>query len=118
MLDGIFSTECETAMQAPGIRELLSLIGEGEENAVHARDLSRFFGLEEREIRRTVERLRRSGAVIASSQNGYYFPSDARELGEFVRKEERRAKSVFYTLRAARRLLKEMNREAGNDGTE
>lgn len=85
---------------------ILSAIGEGQKNAVHLSELIRISGMTDRVLRKTIEYLRRQGIAILSSQNGYYFPADEKELQEFVKREERRAKSVFYTLKVARQLLK------------
>lgn len=90
----------------PQERAVLGFIRTGESGAIHRAELARLTGLKERELRIIIERLRRSGAVIASSQAGYYFPADEAELSAFVRKEERRARSIFFTLKNARKLMK------------
>lgn len=90
---------------------IIGFIRKGEENAIHREELAKLTGMRERELRIIIERLRRSGAVIASSQAGYYFPADEAELSAFVRKEERRARSIFYTLKNARKSLKDTKRQ-------
>lgn len=90
----------------PQERAVLGFIRTGEPGAIHRAELARLTGLKERELRIIIERLRRSGAVIASSQAGYYFPANEAELSAFVRKEERRARSIFFTLKNARKLMK------------
>ena len=87
---------------------ILSAIGEGQKNAVHLSELIRISGMTDRELRKTIEYLRRQGVVIISGNSGYYFPADEAELSEYVRKEEHRARSVFYTLHHARKLLRKM----------
>ena len=89
-------------------RYILSAIGEGQKNAVHLSELIRISGMTDRELRKTIEYLRRQGVVIISGNSGYYFPADETELSEYVRKEEHRARSVFYTLHHARKLLRKM----------
>lgn len=116
MLDGAMSTECEGLMEIPNLRTIVSLIREGENNAVHGADLARCVNMDARELRQAIEKLRRNGVIIASSQKGYYYPANMGELAAFVRKEERRARSVFYTLRAARQLLKQPTKEENKDG--
>ncbi len=103
---------------SPCLDALRSLIREGEDNAVHGADLARILHMETRELRQAIERLRRSGVVIASSQRGYYYPANTEELSAFVHKEERRARSVFRTLTPARRLLKQKVKEAAGNGQE
>lgn len=107
MLDGAISTECEGLMDIPNLQTIVSLIREGENNAVHGADLARYVNMDVRELRQAIEKLRRNGVIIASSQKGYYYPANMGELAAFVRKEERRARSVFYTIKAARQLLKQ-----------
>ena len=116
MLDDVMSTECEGLMDIPNLRAIVSLIREGENNAVHGADLARYVNMDARELRQAIEKLRRNGVIIASSQKGYYYPANMGELAAFVRKEERRARSVLYTLKTARRFLKEQIKEADKSG--
>jgi len=91
---------------------LLHFIGTGAENAVPRRALMSLTGLDDRELRRTIEGLRRAGRVICSSAGGYFQPASLAELSDFRRREENRARSIFFTLRAARTLEKRMAAEA------
>ena len=84
---------------------ILSAIGEGQENAVHLSELIRISGMTDRELRKTIEYLRRQGIVILSGNSGYYFPADEAELKAFVRREEHRERSIIVTLRPAKRYL-------------
>ncbi len=85
---------------------ILSLIGAGEENAIHLSELVSITSLHNRELRKRIEQLRRSGTVIISSKKGYFRPLDNSEVGRYIKQEERRARSIFRTLKAARKLLK------------
>lgn len=105
MLD-YFNSETAHYFETEPYSRILSCIREGKENAVHLSELIQYSGMPERTVRRIIRYLRRQGIVIISSQSGYYFPADETELRVFIKQEERRAKSVFYTLRAARQLLK------------
>lgn len=87
---------------------LIDLIPRGKENAIHADALARYTGLSKREIRHKLECLRRSGEVILSSDRGYYLPADLSEITAYRKKEERRAKSIFRSLRSARQLEKRL----------
>ena len=87
--------------------KILSLIGAGEENAIHLCDLIHITGLGNREIRKCIETLRRNGAVIISNKNGYFQPLRSYEVDRYVRQETGRAKSIFYTLKAARKWQSE-----------
>ena len=94
--------------ETPPYCDILAAIGDGAENARHKSELIRLTGMKDRELRKTIEFLRRQGIVIISGNSGYYFPADEAELSEYVRKEEHRARSVFYTLHHARELLRKM----------
>lgn len=85
---------------------ILSVLRTGKDNYTSTEYLEHITGLSKRDVRRVVEDLRRHGAVIISDNSGYYLPENADELARFVRKEEKRAKSVLYTLKSARQLLK------------
>ena len=83
-------------------------IGTGEENATASKTLQQIAGICERDLRKIIERLRRSGVVIISaSDGGYYKPETAAELKRFIHKEQARASSVLYTLKSAKQLLRE-----------
>lgn len=92
---------------------ILSNIGEGEDNATHLKELVNISGLSERDLRKTIEGLRRTGFVIVSSSNGYYKPSTLTEVRRHIRKESRRAMSIFYTLKSARQLETVMEERGG-----
>lgn len=87
---------------------ILSAIGNGSENARHKGQLVQLTGMSERALRKAVEHLRRQGFVIISDEHGYYYPQTAEELEIYVQSVTRRAKSTFYTLKSARRMLKSM----------
>lgn len=84
---------------------ILQAIGTGESGAVSAEQLTMITGLNDRELRKAVERLRRDGYVIISSEGGYYYPETVEEVKRYISKESRRARSIFFTLRSARELL-------------
>ncbi len=91
-------------------KRILMFIKEGAENFVSLRDLISLTGLKDRELRRCIEEMRRSGIVIISGQNGgYYFPQDAGELSRYINRESKRARSLFYTLKTARLLYKKLS---------
>lgn len=87
---------------------ILSAIGRGSENARHKKQLVRLTGLSERALRKSIEHLRRENFVIISDENGYYFPQSQKELEIYVQTVSKRARSTFYTLKSARRMLKAM----------
>lgn len=59
---------------------VLSQIGTGESNAVPRRVLIERTGLKDRALRKEIERLRRSGELIAACDTGYFIPASEAEL--------------------------------------
>lgn len=97
-------------------RVVLSAIGTGREQGAHLRDIHRATGFGERTVRKVIEDIRRAGVVVCNSLDGYFFPETLDELRLYVRQEERRGRSTFYTLGSARRLLQELEEvETGNE---
>lgn len=91
-------------------RVVLSAIGTGREQGAHLRDLHRTTGFGERSVRKVIEDIRRAGVVVCNSLDGYFFPETLDELRLYVRQEERRGRSTFYTLGSARQLLQELEK--------
>lgn len=99
--------------ESPLYERILSLIGTGWGQGVHVRDICRATELNDREARKAIEAIRRAGVVVCTDcLHGYYFPETLEELGQYVRQEERRGRSTFYTLKAARQLYKQRSKEA------
>lgn len=80
----------------------------GKYNAIHTIEIQKRTGTSEREIRKTIENLRRKGTCICSGANGYYLPETEEELIQYIRTVKKTAKSSLYTLKTARRELKRM----------
>jgi biotin operon repressor len=97
--------------------KLLAAIGKGEENARSSTTLRIITGSSDRELRKNIERLRRSGHVIVSCEHGYYIPSTLAEVQRHIRKETARAHSIFYTLESAKELEKRMLNRSQHIGT-
>lgn len=106
-----FNTDTAYYFETPPYCNILAVIGNGAENARHKSELLRLTGMQDRELRKTIEFLRRQGIVIISDEHGYYFPADESELKAYIHQENRRAKSIFYTLRLAKRLLQRIDRK-------
>lgn len=89
--------------------QVLAVLGTGEQNATTSRQIKRAFGISERDLRKIVERCRRSGVYILSSENGYFFPANRDELQRFIRRESRRIRSQITTLSPMKRALKQLD---------
>ena len=81
---------------------ILPHIGAGRRNAVHMGELIQLSGMSDREMRKNIEAIRRKGLCIASGDYGYYIPVDYAQAAAYLRKEEKRARSIFLTLRSTR----------------
>ena len=95
---------------------VLSQLRDGAVNGVHLRDLERLTGLNDRELRRSIEYIRWHGVVILSGMQGYYLPVGLQEVRAYMRREERRAKSTFFTLKATRKLEKRLSGQGAERG--
>lgn len=95
---------------SPEMNKFKDSIPTGRENAITTNDLMRLNGYsDKRKLRQDIRSLRIAGEVILSTtknKGGYYRPKDKDELRQFIRQEEKRAKSIFYALKTARRMLK------------
>lgn len=89
--------------------ELLAVIGTGEKAAVTSKQIKQSFGLTERELRKIVERCRRNGIYVLSSENGYFYPSCIDEVIAFVKRENGRIRNQCITLAPLRRYLKKLD---------
>ena len=85
----------------------------GKENAISRSQLVKLTGLSDRIVRDMIALERRNTAIL-NLQNGagYYIPSESEkaDLERFIKQEEARAKSIFWSLRGAKSAL----RKCGN----
>ena len=85
----------------------------GKDNAISRSQLVKLTGLSDRIVRDMIALERRNTAIL-NLQNGagYYIPSesDRADIERYVRQEEARAKSIFWSLRGAKTAL----RKCGN----
>lgn len=83
----------------------------GKENAINAQALCDYLGFNSvRELQNEIARERKAGAVILSTcqeGGGYFLPSNNREVRQFIRTLENRAKNTFEALRSARGFLRQ-----------
>lgn len=67
----------------------------GESNAVSLADMCIISGLNNRHTRLVIEDMRRKGAVICSSECGYFYPADRSELSRYVNRGAFKSKLYF-----------------------
>ena len=95
--------------------KVAALLRHGEENATPTRELCRVLGVGVRQLRLMVARERAEGALILSSNAGYYLPAPGKqgiqELRRFIAFGSSKAASLFAALAAARRALRELEKQ-------
>lgn len=83
----------------------------GKENAISAQELCTYLGFNSvRELQHEIARERNAGAVILSTcqdGGGYFLPENDREVRQFIKTLESRAKNTFLALRSARGFLRQ-----------
>ena len=92
---------------------------EGEANALPMRELARLVGVSERQARKIIERERRNGSMILSSDNGYFLPSpdcERYEIRRYIHRADARMVTNRNTICAMKDRLKEL--EAQENGQE
>ena len=98
--------------------QVLQCLQYGRDNAIVGRDLRAKTGLPDRVLRKTLEGIRRGGQVVISDTVGYYLPGSLEEVQGYIRQEEARARSTFYTLRPARELAARLQAQAQGEQIE
>lgn len=87
---------------------VLQYLEEGEEKALGREDLCGLTGLRDRELRVVISKIRREVPVL-SFGNGYFIPKDTEKhlINRWLEQEQSRAKSIFWSMRGARKAVKE-----------
>lgn len=103
-------TACETAsssisndITAAEVRQIkiADRLSHGAENGINLHHLEKMTGLSGREVRREIERERRSGELIISdNRHGYFLTDDPAEAKRFARSMKRRADQIIKTAQA------------------
>ena len=65
--------------------DIMSILSEGEENAVKLCQLSKILNMNGRDITICINALRRNGEVICISHQGYFSPSTVDDVKRFYR---------------------------------
>lgn len=88
---------------------ILDHIPYGKDNAISRVQLIVATGYTDRKMRESIAQARRETPILNNQDGGgYYQPTEADKplVERFVRQEERRAKSIFYSLKAARKFVR------------
>ena len=89
--------------------ELLAVLKAGEQNAVTSRQIQKAFGVKQRELRKIVEKCRKSGVFILASDQGYFYPASKDELQRFIRRESNRVKNQCIAIAPLKKYLKRLD---------
>lgn len=97
--------------------DIMNYIKVGKENAITRKELCALTGMEDRAIREHISQARRFVPIInLQDGSGYFIPNlekadEISELKHFVAQEEKRLKSIGWSLYAARKALKGVKHE-------
>lgn len=86
---------------------IVSLLKIGKENAISTKELLRLSGCENiRALQKRIAEERSPRAIICSgSGSGYWLPKNRKEIEDFCKTMEKRAKNIFNATRSARKYL-------------
>lgn len=104
-MDGV--REDEEIQELPeSCMDVLAHLMFGKDNAISRTELSIKTGLSDRQVRRSIEILRRD-YLICNDQDGkgYYRPRDTKEIRRYFKQEDARAKAILRRLKLARQVL-------------
>lgn len=85
--------------------DIMSILSEGEENAVKVRQLSKILNMNGRDITICINALRRNGEVICSSHQGYFLPSTVDDVKRFYRQMTSRQREIEKAKQSAKRYI-------------
>lgn len=87
--------------------EIVNLLPRGKENAISTSELVNLLGCgSTRELQQIIARERCAGAIICSgSKKGYWLPKDRKEVEDFCKTMDKRAKNIFNATKSAKRYL-------------
>lgn len=92
---------------------IMELLQEGEENAISAKELAKYYNCDTRSITQEIHNLRRSGKVILSVNtginNGFFLPADRAEVERFAKTMHSRLKQIKLATLSAEKYLSEVN---------
>ena len=103
----------------PTEKDWKTIIPEGEENAIYLKAIAERIGVDTRRAKYMIQRARRDGIAICSSQAGYFFARDEEELQRFADSMEQQAKERFKTIKSIKKkLLQDKNQMSIDTGSE
>lgn len=97
-------------MRTAEMVNIIDYIPFGKENAISRNELVRLTGLEDRAVRKLINKLRADGEIILSSSHraGYWRSDNPVEIEQYLRECDSRCKKLAITNRKIRQRLYEM----------
>ena len=89
--------------------DLLRTLQAGEQNALTSHELQALFGITFRELRLIVERARREGVYIITSNEGYFYPNSIDEVNGCLRRTNNHLKNLAVTFAPLRKYARELH---------
>lgn len=93
-----------------GVDCLTEHIPVGKSEAISAEKLSKLLAIERRDLRRIVEKARRTGVLICGDDSGYYFAGNFEEMTAYVQRVRGRIRTASICLAPFIRKIKESER--------
>jgi len=86
---------------------IVDLLKTGKENAISTKELLRLSGCKNtRTLQERIAEERSAGTIICSGSGaGYWLPKNRKEIEDFCKTMEKRAKNIFNATRSARKVL-------------
>ena len=83
---------------------IIDYIPKGKANAISRKNLCNLTRLSDREVRERIANERRYTVILSCDLGGYYLPTkeDTEEVKQYLNRESKRARSIFYSLKSAR----------------
>lgn len=80
----------------------------GMKNAITREELRKLTGLNDRQIREMISQARRETPIISLDNKGYFIPSEDEkaDVEKWIKQEEHRAKSIFWSMAGAKKFIK------------
>lgn len=88
---------------------IVDILPRGKQNRMSLAELQAITGCRNvRTLRKMISDERKQGSVILScSEGGYWLPEDKKEVEAHIKRTEREAKSLLFSLKGAKEYLKE-----------
>lgn len=89
---------------------IVDFIPKGKINAITRKELVALTGMRDRQVREAISQERRKTVILNDQDgNGYFIPSEYEKdlVLKFIDQETKRGKSIFWSLKAARDMVRD-----------